>query len=467
MLINPDKNPVVKRSLVLAGGGMRVAYQAGVLMALEESGLDFSHVDGTSGGIFNTAMLTSGISPSDMAVKWRKLRLNDFVSGREASDYLKLFKMEGYADADNIRDKVFPHLGIDLHKINTSGLNATFNVCNFTTKEVEAIPGKEVQNDHLLAGVSLPIFMPALKINNHWYTDAVWIKDANLVEAAKQGSEEIWLVWAIGNSPTYLPGVFRQYVHMIEMSANGALLEEYKQIKASKPGAKLFVIKSPIPLPLDPDFFFNKINARELINMGYAHAKSYLSTKTDAGEPMDHTATQCSEPKDVFYLRAHYKGKLNYKNQLTPVHFHSYLQLADFETQIQLDIFSSLQLNYEDHETPTFQCKSYVSNKDGVLFLKTSSSLYLEGKVLKLSTQQKLASPWEIMLGLGFKSIHLQVKDETNTVIMEGKLSQSVGSRIKAIYKSNLISLEKSGLRKKLEMLRKLGSIKQPNSSIN
>lgn len=467
MLINPDKNPAVKRSLVLAGGGMRVAYQAGVLMALNEAGIQFSHIDGTSGGIFNTAMLASGLSPYEMAVKWRKLRLNDFVSGREVNDYLKVFKMEGYADADNIRDKVFPHLGIDIHKINTSGLNATFNVCNFTTKGVEAIPTNEVQSDHLLAGVSLPIFMPALKINNHWYTDAVWIKDANFVEAANHDSEEIWLVWAIGNSPTYLPGAFRQYVHMIEMSANGALLEEYKQIKTSKPEAKLFVIKSPIPLPLDPDFFFNKINARELINMGYAHAKSYLNNKTETGEPMDARATQCAEPQDVFYLRAHYKGKLSFKNQTTPVQFHSYLQLADFETQQQLDIFSSLQLNYEDHETPSYKCEGYIINEGGSYQLKSTSLLCIDGKIITLVTQQKLASPWEILLGLGFKTIYLQLKDETSTVVMEGKLYQSIGSRLKAIYKSNLISLEKSGFRKKLDLLRKLNLINKPNSSIN
>ena len=41
------------KSLVLAGGGMRVAWQAGVMTALAEEGLEFSHVDGTSGGIIN------------------------------------------------------------------------------------------------------------------------------------------------------------------------------------------------------------------------------------------------------------------------------------------------------------------------------------------------------------------------------------------------------------------------------
>ena len=40
-----------KRALILAGGGMRVAYQAGVMKAMQEEGLLFIHADGASGGI--------------------------------------------------------------------------------------------------------------------------------------------------------------------------------------------------------------------------------------------------------------------------------------------------------------------------------------------------------------------------------------------------------------------------------
>ena len=64
MLVSKEHTET-KRSLILAGGGMRVAYQTGVLMALEESGIKFSHVDGTSGGIFNTGMLASGLEPGE------------------------------------------------------------------------------------------------------------------------------------------------------------------------------------------------------------------------------------------------------------------------------------------------------------------------------------------------------------------------------------------------------------------
>ena len=48
--------PPIRRSLILAGGGMKVGYQAGVLQVLlDEAGLAFDHADGTSGGCLNLA----------------------------------------------------------------------------------------------------------------------------------------------------------------------------------------------------------------------------------------------------------------------------------------------------------------------------------------------------------------------------------------------------------------------------
>ena len=72
--------------------------------------------------------------------------------------------------------------------------------------------------------------MPAVRRGDSPYTDSVWIKDANLIEAVKRGAEELWVLWCIGNTPAYRDGSFLQYVHMIEQSANGVLFEELDRI---------------------------------------------------------------------------------------------------------------------------------------------------------------------------------------------------------------------------------------------
>src|SRR5690606_17467231 len=121
---------------------------------LQEARLQFTHVDGTSGGIFNTGMLASGLSTEEMCECWRILKVKYFMSGRPVKSYLKPLRMMAFGDADGIREKVFPALGIDLKKIRSNQeIVATFNVCNFSDKSVEAIPHDQVTEDHMIAGV--------------------------------------------------------------------------------------------------------------------------------------------------------------------------------------------------------------------------------------------------------------------------------------------------------------------------
>jgi predicted patatin/cPLA2 family phospholipase len=284
-----------RRSLILAGGGMRVAYQAGVLLALEEEGLTFFHADGTSGGTMNLAMLLSGLSPAEMCERWRTLDVRDFVSFLRLKKYLRSLNWPAFGGAEGLKGKVYPHLGIDPAKIRAaSGIEGTFNVCDYDDKTNWAVPNREVDEELLIAGVSLPMLMPPVERGGKRYVDSVWIKDANPSEAVRRGAEELWLVWCIGNVTTYRPGAFNQYVHMIEMSANGGLFEELAHLRAELgPNLpKLHVIKPEYPLPLDPDFYLGRIDANALVAMGYRDAKRCLAERAPDGVPWDPSATK-------------------------------------------------------------------------------------------------------------------------------------------------------------------------------
>jgi predicted acylesterase/phospholipase RssA len=275
-----------RRSLILAGGGMRVAYQAGVLLALEEEGLTFFHADGTSGGTINLAMLLSGLAPAEMCERWRTLNVHDFVSFLRLKQYLRGLAWPSFGGADGLKGKVYPHLGIDVERIRAAeGIEGTFNVCDYTDKTNWAVPHREVDEDLLVAGVSLPMLMPAVARHGKVFLDSVWIKDANPSEAVRRGAEELWLVWCIGNTATYRDGAFNQYVHMIEMSANGGLNEELAHLRAELGSQlpRLHVIKPEYPLPLDPDFYLGRINATALVAMGYRDSKRYLADRSDDG----------------------------------------------------------------------------------------------------------------------------------------------------------------------------------------
>ncbi len=305
-----------RRSLILAGGGMRVAYQAGVVRALLEEGLSFHHADGTSGGTMNLAMLLSGLSPEEMCRRWRTLDVNDFVSLLPLRMYARgPADLPALGGAEGVVKRVFPHLGIDIEQIRAAqGMQGTFNVCNYTRKTNEVIPHENLELPLLLASISLPIFMPPVPHNGCLYMDSVWIRDANLGEAVRRGSDEIWVVWCIGNMGEYLSGAFNQYVHMIELSANGNLFKELDEIatlnRSRHHPIRVHVIHPEYPLPLDPDYYKGHIDGATLVDRGYRDAAAYLANRSRDGAPLGPDATRMRDPLPGITLRASLRGSL-------------------------------------------------------------------------------------------------------------------------------------------------------------
>ena len=300
--------PGPRRSLLLAGGGIRVAYQAGVLLALEEAGLRFHHADGTSGGTFNLAMLMSGVAPTEVCARWRALRVRSFASLWPPRRLLAGPPYPALGTADGIRRKVYPALGVDVERIRAArGMDGTFNVCDFAAKACVAVPHTEADLDVLTAGVSLPVVSPAVERGGRTLVDAVWIKDTNVTEALRRGAEELWLIWCIGNHGVYRDGALQQYVHMIEIAANGALQEELALVRER--GARLHVIRPRVPLPLDPDFFLGRVDASTLIAMGYRDAAAYLDAPHAEGVTPDASATRMEDPVPGMACREQFAGE--------------------------------------------------------------------------------------------------------------------------------------------------------------
>ncbi|WP_395657258.1 patatin-like phospholipase family protein [Nocardioides sp.] len=298
---------MTRRALVLAGGGIRVAWQTGVVAALEEDGLTFDHGDGTSGGIFTLGMLLSGQRPDEMVRRWIDLDVRRFVSPLPLRSYLRSpTDWTAFGGAGGVRDAVLPALGIDLARVRAAGpMTGTFNVCDFGRKRCVPIPHTEIDEDRLVAGVSLAGVMPAVEHDGRTWTDAVWIQDANLLESVRRGCDELWVLWCIGNTPRWGTGALEQYVHMIEMSATGALSAELDAIAdlnrrraggeavlGSTDPVTVHVIRPDLPIPLDPDLVVGRIDAETLIAMGYRDARRYLCSRSPAGTPLTEDATR-------------------------------------------------------------------------------------------------------------------------------------------------------------------------------
>jgi predicted patatin/cPLA2 family phospholipase len=210
-----------KRALILAGGGVKVAFQAGVLQVwLDEAGVTFDHVDAASGGVFNLAMMCQGLSGMGIANNWRHLNPRAGISFN-AAEFPKLIYAESLFTLDNYRKYVFTGWGLDWEKIRASPLHGTFNVFNFSRKELQVIEPKDMTEDLLVACVSLPMWFPPVHINGEIYIDSVYLTDANVEEAIRRGADEIWVIWTVSDKDEWHPGFVATYFQIIETSANG------------------------------------------------------------------------------------------------------------------------------------------------------------------------------------------------------------------------------------------------------
>lgn len=243
--------PRKKRSLILAGGGLKVAFQAGVLQVwLDEAGLTFDHVDAASGGVFNLAMLCQGMSGKVIADNWRTL---DPCAG-VAFDYAELARLAhaaSIATLDRYRQVIFPAWGLDWEKIRASSLEGTFNVYNFGKHELEVIGPDRMTEDLLVAAVSLPMWFPPVRVGGDLYIDAVYVTDANIEEAIRRGAEEIWVIWTVSDKGEWHDGFVAQYFQIVEAAANGHFKRACRRVAESNASGRpiaLQILKMDVPL---------------------------------------------------------------------------------------------------------------------------------------------------------------------------------------------------------------------------
>jgi len=276
-----------KRSLILAGGGIKVAFQAGVMQVwLDEAGLTFEHVDAASGGVFNLAMMSQGMTGLEIADNWRNLNPRAGIS-LNIAEFPKLIYAESLFTLDNYREHVFPGWGLDWSKIQASPLNATFNVFNFSTKQLEVLEPKDMTEDLLAACVSLPMWFPPVRINDQTYIDAVYMTDANIEEAIRRGADEVWVIWTVSDKDEWNPGFVATYFQIIETTADGHYRAILKRIEENNQaielgnsgefGRRIEVKELKADIALHYLIDFSQDRLVEAVNLGVKRAREWCA----------------------------------------------------------------------------------------------------------------------------------------------------------------------------------------------
>ena len=212
-----------RRALVFAGGGVKVAYQAGaVQVLLDEAGIEFDLADGASGGVFNLAMWCQGMTGRQIADNWRNYQpLGDFSPNLGA--WLRGPWGASVLTAGGLRRHTLTGFGLDWHAIRSTSREAVFELFNVSRQELQPVPAAQITEDRLLSAVALPMWFPPVRIDGDTYIDAVFGTDGNLEEMIRRGADELWVIWTVSTRGRWAPGFVAEYFLMIEAAANSGL----------------------------------------------------------------------------------------------------------------------------------------------------------------------------------------------------------------------------------------------------
>lgn len=271
------------RSLILAGGGLKVGYQAGVLQVwLDEAGLEFDHADGASGGCLNLAMYCEGRSGSEIAEAWRE---SEPIAGVDM-DLGDLMHARSLFSLDRYRENVLRSgWGLDWDRIRTSRRLGTFNLCNFDRQELVVLENRAMDEDRLISAISLPMWFPPVEIDAENYIDAVYLTDGNLEEAIRRGADEIWAVWTVSREGRWRHGFVNQFFQIVEIAANGRFFDTWQRIERNNDmirqgysgefGRHIELRLLQAEVPVHYLLNFSRDRMAEAVNRGVRHAREW------------------------------------------------------------------------------------------------------------------------------------------------------------------------------------------------
>jgi NTE family protein len=217
----------VNRGLVLSGGGVRGAYEVGVVQGIQRileqtpfSGPPFSIFTGTSAGAINAAFLASNAHREDLNIRrlaetWKALRLEDHLRLRP----LALLKKS--LDRSLVNVKPLAQLiesSIDWKKLRENVQNHTVHALMVAALEIsrgrttifaELSPGTEfppsrdprrvhveqpITLEHVLASASIPIVFPPQRIGNCYFCDGGLRFNTPIAPAIRVGADRLIVI---------------------------------------------------------------------------------------------------------------------------------------------------------------------------------------------------------------------------------------------------------------------------------
>jgi NTE family protein len=285
----------MSKILVLAGGSIKGAFQAGVIKALFDQGYQPDAIYGVSAGSLNAAYLVNQFGqqanahlpisyPQAARDLWDFLELR-ITHPQSLSKPFNLFelgwsaltkKFKGLVDTSPLRELLQDVLQSRNLSASPVGLKVgAVNVLDGAMHYVD--PSFENFQEYLLASSAVPILMPVVKINGETrksYLDGGLRDVAPLQKAIQDGATEVVVIAChteMIEGGDFDSGDLLALVDRVMDIAVNEILNADLRMQRSE--VKLRIIRPKQPLSIDIQHF-TKMDIRRMLEMGYAQGMS-------------------------------------------------------------------------------------------------------------------------------------------------------------------------------------------------
>ena len=200
-------------AIALEGGGARGSYQVGAWRALQEAGIRYNAVSGTSVGALNGAMMAMG-DLTGAEKLWRDIRFSqvmnvddetmgrimklDFESLDQVKTALRTIRdiiRSGGVDVEPLRNLLDEW--VDEEKIRSSGVSLFLPTYSLTDREALEVDVSQLPEGELAGMLLASAYFPAFKqeqIGGKHYTDGGFVDSVPISPLVKRGYENIIVI---------------------------------------------------------------------------------------------------------------------------------------------------------------------------------------------------------------------------------------------------------------------------------
>ena len=234
---------LMRRVLILSGGGARGAFQAGVWKYLQEIDWIPDLICGTSIGAVNGAAIASGMSSEQLIHLW-------FVHDRPKVYRLDLLKWIGSIlfrrplrpMLDTAPMKQMLSRQLDLESLRHNPIKIIITAVNLETGRLHLYTNQDITMAHILASGAMPIFFPWQSIKGEPYWDGGVMANSPLFPTLHDETDDIVVVLLspVGKFPLPLPNTLLKGLELVfEHFLSGSYQATMPVIRSNDPAVTL------------------------------------------------------------------------------------------------------------------------------------------------------------------------------------------------------------------------------------